>query len=299
MKDKLDLVAYRSGRLVPYDQALAEMSGDESGSTGGIYDAERTFSGRVFKLRDHLQRLYRSLESAEVDPGMSIDEMEARTLEVLEANRPVLASGDDFILGQVASLRTAFASDGPGGADVFIYCQFIDFPNFAHGYMRGVRLVSPATYAVPQQYSPDGDEGAGQRTFSLMDDPEGNFTDCRRANLLFVSDGRIKLPQRQKVLPGISMETVLELAESVGIPMDEGDYCAYDIYEADEAFVTGTRYCLLPVATFNGLTLGEDLPGPVTRSLLAAWSERVEMDFVQQALSHLPAEQRERSSYAR
>ena len=82
------------------------------------------------------------------------------------------------------------------------------------------------------------------------------------------------------------METVLELADLEGIQVDEGDYCSFDAYGADEAFVTGTRYCLLPVATFNGVTVSEEVPGPITRQILNAWTDTVRVDFVQQALQH-------------
>ncbi len=101
---------------------------------------------------------------------------------------------------------------------------------------------------------------------------------------MFIYEGRIKLPDRRPVLPGISMQTVVDLAERLVIPVDEDDYCSADIYVSDEAFVTGTRYCLLPVATLNGLSVGAGVPGPITRKLLEAWSEMVGLDIVQQAL---------------
>ena len=70
--------------------------------------------------------------------------------------------------------------------------------------------------------------------------------------------------------------------------MDEGDYSTYHVYEADEALVSSTRQCLLPVATVNGLRLADDLPGPVTQRLLDAWRDRVGVDFVRRALDALP-----------
>ena len=82
----------------------------------------------------------------------------------------------------------------------------------------------------------------------------------------------------------LSMETVLELAEGLGVPVDEGEYSTRDAYEADEAFISSTRHCMLPVATMNGLRVGTELPGPVTRRLLEAWRELVQIDFVRQAL---------------
>ena len=72
MDETRELVAYLNGRIVPHGQVLANLTEGGSESAGGLYDAERTFSGQVFKLREHLQRLYRSLELAHLDPGMTV-----------------------------------------------------------------------------------------------------------------------------------------------------------------------------------------------------------------------------------
>ena len=65
-----------------------------------------------------------------------------------------------------------------------------------------------------------------------MSTQEGVLTECQGANFMLVDDGRIKLPDRSNVLHGISMETVLELAQTLDIPVDEGEYSTYDAYEA-------------------------------------------------------------------
>ena len=90
MAETRELVAYLNGRMVPHGQVVAEMSDMALEPDPGFYDAERTFNGRVFKLREHLERLYRSLEFAKIVPELSLDGMEEVTLEVLEANRPLL-----------------------------------------------------------------------------------------------------------------------------------------------------------------------------------------------------------------
>ena len=105
-----EFVTYVNGRFVPHSEALTEMSADGSSMSGGLYDAERTFNGDVFKLNGHLQRLYIGLRHANMDPGMNVDEMESLTLQVLDANRELLEVNDDFILGQVVS--TSPSPDG-------------------------------------------------------------------------------------------------------------------------------------------------------------------------------------------
>ncbi len=277
-----ELRTYVNGRILPHTEALAEMSEASFHSPSGFYDAERTFGGKIFKLREHLERLYRSLEEAPFEVGLSLDEMEAATLKVLDANRSLLQTDDDFILGQMVSPK----NDESGKANSAIYCQFIDFASFAHSYAMGVRLVTPNTYAVPERVSAPGDNEQTQETYSLLADENGYVTACRHENFLFIRDGKIKLPDREKTLPGLSMETAIELAGQLGISVDEGYYTTAEVYPAEEAIISGTRFCMLPVATINGVALGDGVPGRLTGRLMEAWSEKVGLDFVQQALSH-------------
>ena len=295
MTDQRELVMYLNGECMAQTQAVEALKGMQIDS-GGFYDAERTFDGRVFKLRQHLERLYRGLEGTNIDPGMSLDEIEKSTLRVLAKNRALLKPGDEFTIRQVVSLDSTGLSDGKRGVNVIIYCQPLDFAEFAWSFTNGVRIVTPPTYGVPRQASPDEVRGGSQPTFPLMSDQEGNITECAGANFMFVRDGRIKLPDRRNVLPGVSMQTVLELADAINVAVDEDDYSPGGIYGAGEAFISSTRFCLLPVATINGLTLSEELPGPVTSRLLEAWRDMVGLDFVQQAQDHLPPDAAERST---
>ena len=291
MLDNSQMVAFVNGRNIPYSEALSTIKAVESRQQAVIYDAERTFNGQIFELRPHLERLYKGLELAEIDPGMTISEMESATLDVLRANRPSLEPHDDFVVRQLVSPSPPGGSASQGGADVIINSQPIDFPSFAQSYVTGVRVVTPITYSPANQSLTATPEEASQQTFSLMTDDLGYVTECKRANFMFVRAGRIKLPNREKVLPGVSMATTVRLAESLNIPIDEGDFVTWEVYQSDEALTTGTRYCLLPVATINGLSLPRELPGPLTRKLIGAWADHGGKDFVQQALSYLPSEE--------
>ena len=161
--------------------------------------------------------------------------MEAVSLEVLEANLPSLGDGSEFTVTQVVSPSLISSPDETPGVNVFIYCELLDFARFAKSYLRGVRLVTPTTYGVPGKNSEGTAEEKEQQVYPLMTTAEGIITECTGANFMFVSEGRIKLPDRRNVLPGVSMETVLELAETLEISVDEGDYSTYHVYEADEA----------------------------------------------------------------
>ena len=244
---------------MPHGEATAELAQRNNSSSGGFYDAERTFGGEVFKLRAHLDRLYESLTFANMDAGMDIEQMEAVTVEVLSSNRPHRRDGEEFTLTQIVA-RADGENGGAGSTSVAILCEQLDFSGFASGYRDGVRVITPITYAVPRQTGQNGLQESSD-LYLLMTDAKGYVTECLHANFMFANKGRVKLPDTQKVLPGVSMATVLEIAASAGIPVDEGDYSALNVYESDEAFVSSTRFCIQPVATLTEWRWGRAFRG--------------------------------------
>ena len=300
-------VVYVNGKMVPESQAV--ISALDRGFRWGdaVYEVERTFGGTPYKLRAHLDRLYRSLRYTRIDPGMSEDDLERATMEVVEANRDLLGPNDDFTVNQVVS-RGLVEPSLDHGANLAIYCLPVHFLEFAREFATGARLITPATRRnPPTSLSPKAKISNKMNHFiaqfeakavdpgamALMLDLDGNITEAAGANFVFVADGCIKVPNRRHVLPGISMEAVLEIAENQGIRVEEGDYTTFDVYQADEAFLSSTSYCVLPVTSLNGWTIGTGAPGPIARGLLASWSDMVGVNVVDQAMSHLPKEERE------
>ncbi len=101
-------------------------------------------------------------------------------------------------------------------------------------------------------------------------------------------DGRLLTPKARHVLPGISRQTVIELAETLKIPVEEADLDLYDAYTSDEAFLTSTSLCLCGIRNINGQPLGAGAPpGPVTARLTEAYKELAGFDFVAQYLNRL------------
>ena len=121
----------------------------------------------------------------------------------------------------------------------------------------------------------------------------GAATELTDANFFIVRNGEVITPSTQNSLPGVSRQVVLELCKKLGIPCAERAFQLYDVYNADEAFRTGTSYRMLPVSRINLRHLWKNVPGPVTRRLLDAYSEEIGLDIAGQYLSHLTAEERE------
>ncbi|CAI48490.1 aminodeoxychorismate lyase [Natronomonas pharaonis DSM 2160] len=108
---------------------------------------------------------------------------------------------------------------------------------------------------------------------ALMCDTEGAVAEGATSNVFFVEEGTLKTPAKGALLPGITRATVLSLAESEGIPVEEGRYRPADIEAADEAFLTNTTWEVRPIATVDGTTVGG---GETTRRLSRAYDELVE-----------------------
>lgn len=283
-----EFLTYVNGRVMPHSQALPELQRINMRSAGGYYDSARTFGGQPFRLRRHLERLFSGLTYSNIDPGITIDDLETATRGIVEANLPLFDGGPgDMVVTQTITIAHPVSADDLPSVDVAIYCTPVEFSNFARSYVDGVRLYTPITYPRPGDAEGGNGKQGSTQTLALMVNDAGFITECQGANFMFVMDGRIKLPDRRNVLPGVSMHTVLELAMKLGIGVDEGLYSPSLIYCADEAFVSSTRYCMLPVATLNGFRVGRSTPGEVTEKLMSAWKSMVGMDFVQQALSSL------------
>jgi len=120
---------------------------------------------------------------------------------------------------------------------------------------------------------------------ALLLDLQGRVIEASTANVVFhFPDRGLVSPPKERILPGISVATLQQLAEAAGIAWQESDLTADDVLAADEILLSSTSVCVLPVTRVNGRPVGVDAPGPVYRRLLDDWSELVGLDIRQQAL---------------
>ena len=304
-------IVYLNGQYVPAEKATISIC--DLGFTKGdsVFDVTRTFQHQPFKLRAHIERLYRSLRYVRIDPGITPGEMEHITLDVLERNVHLLEKNDDFWLIQRVS-RGLFPASFPAhlahppSPTVLVYCSPIPFEKFALLYKKGRKLVTVARRNMPSEVLDPRIKCQSRLHFILAmieaqeKDPEawplmldlaGNITETWGANIFFVSRGKMMTARAQTVLEGVTRGTVFELAHQLGLPITEGDFTPYDMYTADEAFVTATSAEILPVCSVDGISIGETIPGPITGRLMKALSEKVGVDIAEQALSHLNEEE--------
>ncbi len=297
-------ISYYNGEFVPDSQCVIHISdrGFLRGDT--VFDVARTFNGKPYRVRDHLDRLYRSMTFARIDPGMTIDEMEAISLDVAKRNEHLREPGGDFAIWQTITRGYAntFAKvNDPGPTNVCISVLACDFAGHAEHYNTGGHVVFPRT----RSYSPQSLEPKlkhySRLNFSLAEleatdidpdaytvllDTEGNISENVSGNFFIVTDGVIRTPTDRSILQGVARMDVFELARQLDIPIVEEDLQPYDAYTADEAFLSNTLYCVLPVGRIDNRDVQGDVPGPIVKKLWAAWSEKVGLDIVDQALSY-------------
>src|SRR5262245_1633556 len=299
-------IAYFNGRLVPETEVLIPYRDRSFNRGDGCFDMTRTFDGRIFRLEEHVERLYRSLRYLRIDIGLEPKELMAITEEVVEHNEPLrAAAGDWWVAQRVSRGVDAIGDEGwtHTGPQVIVDCTPLPLKARARQFRDGIDVVVPSIRRIPPpMLSPrakthnylnlilaDKEVKARQPdAWSILLDERGNLCEGNGSNIFVVRDERISTPREQYVLPGVSRRTVMELAAQLGIAVEEQDMDIYDAVTADEVFLTSTSLCICGVRSVNGHMIADGrVPGPITRHLPEAYIAHVGTDFVAQYLSRL------------
>ena len=290
-------VAYVNGRIVPESEAQVSIRDRGFVLGDAVFDTTRTFGHKIFRLDEHLDRLFDSLRYTRIDLGMSRERLEELTMQVLEANLPLLVAEDDYWVTQRV---TRGAPDGHGGFDttVIVDCLPLPFLERSRFFRDGLPIRTPSVRRTPpESVSPRAKthnylnlvmgelevKAADPQALSILLDLDGNLCEGMGSNVFIVRDGELATPRDRFVLAGISRSVTFELAESLNLPVRQMDIDLFDAYAADEVFVTSTSWCICPVSTINGSSVGSgQVPGPVTKRLQEAYSDLVGVDIIRQ-----------------
>ncbi|MFN0054249.1 MAG: aminotransferase class IV [Planctomycetales bacterium] len=296
-------VVYLNGQLVPASQAHIAIfdAGVVLGAT--VTEMTRTFRHELYRLEDHLDRLFRSLKYTRMDIGLSKQQLGAATREVAAHNAGLIGPEDELGLVHFVTAGEFPVYAGSAGRaartspTVCVHTFPMPFEFWAHKLEHGQHLITPSIRHVPPQcYDPKMKYRSRMHYYladkeaqlvdpdgaALLLDLDGNVTETGGANFLIVERGTIVSPTLVNTLPGISRATVIELAGRLGIPFVERDIQVHSVMNADEAWTASTPYCLLPVTKINGVPIGDGQPGPMFRRLLEEWSRSIGLDIAAQ-----------------
>src|SRR5262245_6371268 len=301
---------YVNGAFLSASEAKVSIFDRGFTSGEGVYDVTRSFGHKLFKLDEHVARLYRSLKYTRIDCGIPADEMTRLSIEVFERNKHLLDPDDDCAVWQVISRgMDRFAKGRTVPATLAVFCVPIAYHSFAREYVEGCLLVTPSTRRTPPQSleakakitnKMNHTAAACQarqvntRATPLMLGVDGNISETQLGSCFFVQDGKRCTWTSRTGLGGVTRATLFSMAGELGIPIVEGNFTPYDVYCADEAFTASTSPSIVPVKSLNGVGIGTSIPGPMTLKLMREWEKMVGIDFVGQALAHIEDRDKQR-----
>lgn len=296
-------LVYLNGKMVPASQAHLAIfdAGIVLGAT--VTEMTRTFRQNVYRLEDHIDRLFRSLKYTRMDIGSSKEQLIGASRELVAHNARLIDPADELGLIHFVTageFPTYAGSAGRAARTVPTVCAHtfpMPFEFWTTKLLQGAHLVTPSIRHVPPQcYDPKMKYRSRMHYYladkeaqlvdpdasALLLDLHGNVTETSGANFLIVDRGAIVSPTLVNTLPGISRSMVITLAGRLGIPFIERDIQVHSVMNAEEAFTASTPYCLLPVTKINGVPIGDGKPGRVFKRLLDAWSGEVGVDIAEQ-----------------
>jgi branched-chain amino acid aminotransferase len=275
----MSLKVYIGGKY--FDKADAKISVYDHGLLygDGVFEGIRSYSGRVFRLTKHVERLYDSARSIHLQIPISRGEMSRAIIETLALNKLV----DAYIRVIVTRGSGSLGLDPRKTTDpqVIIITDAISLypPEL---YEHGLKIVTAGTLRNhPSALNPRIKslnylnnilakiEGTNAGCLeALMLNHKGEVAECTGDNIFVVRRGELHTPPVDAgILEGITRDAVIELARAAAYPVFERSMDRHDIYTADECFLTGTAAEVIPVVECDGRAIGPGKPGPITQDL--------------------------------
>lgn len=302
-------VAWFNGAYMPENEVRVPFR-DSSWLYGdGCFDMTRTFNGELFKLQEHIDRLYRSLKYLRIDPGIGPAEMMEVSQGVFDRNRHLLGEGEDYWVGQRISRgvrKVAGDNLDHHGPNIVVEAMPLPLKARARSFVDGIKVMVPSHRRTPpESLTPRAKthnylnlivasqeiEAVDPSAWAILLDTNGNLCEGLGSNIFIVKGEEIFTPREKFVLPGVSRQTAIDLARGLGYTVTEADLDLYDAYNADEVFITSTSLCICPASSVNGVHVGPDgqVWGKVTRAIADAYVAFVKHDFVGQYLKFFDA----------
>jgi branched-chain amino acid aminotransferase len=286
------MIVYFDGKYV--DAADAKVSVFDHGLLygDGIFEGIRLYDGNIFRLHEHLERLEYSAKAILLDMPLTREQLVEVTCETCRRNnlrngyiRLVITRG----VGDLGLAPWLCAKP-----TVFIIASTIQLYPKEH-YENGLAIVTVPTRRINHAALPPTVKSlnylnnilgkiearqAGALEAIMLND-QGYIAECTADNVFTVHKGTIYTPSAaQGALKGITRDTMFDIARHLGVPIAEQNLTRYDVWCADECFITGSAAEVIPVVKLDGRVIGAGKPGPITAKLLAEFRQRVTREGV-------------------
>ncbi len=267
-----DIVISVNGELVPRSKAMVSVFDSGFLLGDGVWEGMRVYQGGISFLTEHLERLYEGARFIDMDIGITPDQMKVRLAEVLNANNmqdgvhirlmvtrgikqtpyqdPRITVGEPTIV-IIPEYKTASDEPVKTGMALFTVHTRRGYPDVQDQKLNSHSKLNCISACI-QAAKAGADE-------ALMLDPHGFVATCNSTHFFIVRRGELWTSTGQYCIPGITRANIIKIARANDIPVYEKSFSLYDVYGADEAFVTGTFAGVVPVREVDGRQLGHPL----------------------------------------
>jgi branched-chain amino acid aminotransferase len=279
------LKVYIDGKLYEKEQARVSVFDHGLLYGDGVFEGIRVYGGSIFRCREHMDRLYDSARAIALKIPLTKDEMTAAMRRTLDANglsdayiRLLVTRGiGDLGLDpnkcprpSVVIITDSIALYPPElyetGLELVTVSTLRNHPNAVNPRIKSLNYLNNILAKIECLQA-----GVSE---AIMLNQEGYVAECTGDNIFTVSDGVLLTPSLHcGMLDGITRGVVMELGREAGIEVREATMTRFDLYMADECFLTGTAAEIIPVVRIDSRTIGDGKPGPVTQKLLGMFRD--------------------------
>ncbi len=288
----MGLIIYLNGQFVPEEEAKISVFDHGFLYGDGVFEGIRAYHGKVFRLREHIDRLYDSAKAINLEIPLTKEEMIEVVCETCRRNNLT----DAYIRLVVSRGAGDLGLDPrkcPQPTIVNIASSITLYPEEL--YQTGLTVITvPTRRNIPEGVNPrikslnylnnimaKIEANIAGVPEAVMLNQEGYVAECTGDNIFIVKNGVLKTPPPHAgILEGVTRNAVMELARKRGIPVTEPMLTRYDLFTADECFLTGTAAELIPVVKIDDRIIGNGKPGPIFLQLLQDFHELVKVDGI-------------------
>lgn len=281
---------YVSGEYVLKDKAKISVFDHGFLYGDGVFEGIRVYGGRVFRLEEHLQRLWESARAISLEVPLSRVKLKEKILETLRRNelrdayiRLIVSRGKgDLGLdpGKCSQAELIIITDKISiyaeelyekGLEVIIASTRRNIPSALNCRIKSLNYLNNilAKIEATREEMPE----------AVMLNKDGYVAECTGDNIFIVKEKKLITPPIwMGILKGITRDVVIELAQKEGIAVEENIFTPFALYNSDECFLTGTAAEVIPVTRVDGRTIGEGVAGPVTKKLMEKFRQLTKIE---------------------
>lgn len=281
---------YVSGEYVLKDKAKISVFDHGFLYGDGVFEGIRVYGGRVFRLEEHLQRLWESARAISLEVPLSRAKLEEKILDTLRRNelrdayiRLIVSRGKgDLGLdpGKCSQAELIIITDKISiyaeelyekGLEVIIASTRRNIPSALNCRIKSLNYLNNilAKIEATREEMPE----------AVMLNKDGYVAECTGDNIFIVKEEKLVTPPIwMGILKGITRDVVIELAQKEGITVEENIFTPFALYNSDECFLTGTAAEVIPVTRVDGRTIGEGVAGPVTKKLMEKFRQLTKIE---------------------